>query len=272
MTRLDPREQPFLNDHRIDGTAVLPGVMGVEAFVEAARLPFPELEVLAVEDVAFLAPFKFYRDEPRELEVRVQFRTEGEEIVADCRLSGRRELPGLEAPQETLHFSGQVRLGASAGGSTSRAPAAPPAGSVLAPSDLYAVYFHGPAYQVVGEAWRNGDEVVARFASDLPPNHVPADAPLATRPRLLELCFQAAGAQEIAESGRMGLPHRIARIRFGSGEERGACAVVAPRDPGGPADVTVVDESGRVLVALEGYATVAMAESLDVPTLRSVLS
>ena len=33
-TTLDPVRQPFLDDHRIDGTAVLPGVMGIEAFAE----------------------------------------------------------------------------------------------------------------------------------------------------------------------------------------------------------------------------------------------
>src|SRR6185369_7347450 len=41
-TRLDPKVQPFLDDHRIDGTAVLPGVMGMEAFAEVARLLVPQ--------------------------------------------------------------------------------------------------------------------------------------------------------------------------------------------------------------------------------------
>ena len=35
-TTLDPAIQPFLHDHQIDGTPVLPGVMGIEAFAEAA--------------------------------------------------------------------------------------------------------------------------------------------------------------------------------------------------------------------------------------------
>ena len=66
---LDPAEQPFLDDHRIDGTPVLPGVMGMEAFAEVgALLAPPGLRVAAVEDVAFLAPVKFYRDEPRTLD------------------------------------------------------------------------------------------------------------------------------------------------------------------------------------------------------------
>ena len=35
-TTLDPKAQPFLYDHQIDGIPVLPGVMGIEAFAEAA--------------------------------------------------------------------------------------------------------------------------------------------------------------------------------------------------------------------------------------------
>ena len=68
-TMLDPTVQPFLHDHRIDGTAVLPGVMGIEAFAEAAQWMIPGWHVEAVEDVKFLAPFKFYRDKPRTLTI-----------------------------------------------------------------------------------------------------------------------------------------------------------------------------------------------------------
>ena len=56
QTTLDPTAQPFLNDHRIDGTAVLPGVMGMEFFAEVAGLLAPERYVVAVEDVDFLRP------------------------------------------------------------------------------------------------------------------------------------------------------------------------------------------------------------------------
>ena len=38
---LDPAQQAFLGDHRIDGTPVLPGVMGMEAFAEVASLVAP---------------------------------------------------------------------------------------------------------------------------------------------------------------------------------------------------------------------------------------
>ncbi len=37
-----PPGQPFLHDHCIDGTPVLPGVMGIEAFAEAPCVSFPD--------------------------------------------------------------------------------------------------------------------------------------------------------------------------------------------------------------------------------------
>ncbi|MFQ5584466.1 MAG: SDR family oxidoreductase, partial [Calditrichia bacterium] len=42
---LDPEKQPFLHDHQIGGTPVLPGVMGIEALVEAAKAIFPGLNL-----------------------------------------------------------------------------------------------------------------------------------------------------------------------------------------------------------------------------------
>ncbi len=68
-TTLNPEEQPFLDDHRIDGVPVLPGVMGLEAFAEVARLLAPGWRVTSLEDVYFDSPVKFHRDEPRTLTV-----------------------------------------------------------------------------------------------------------------------------------------------------------------------------------------------------------
>ena len=48
---LDPQQQPFLYNHRIGGTAVLPGVMGLEALASVARLLFPSMHIAAIENV-----------------------------------------------------------------------------------------------------------------------------------------------------------------------------------------------------------------------------
>ena len=153
VTTLDPADQPFLHDHQIDGTPVLPGVMGVEAFAEAALLLHPERCVAAVEDVEFLAPFKFYRNEPRQLTVTCQFTAEGEDLLARCTLLGTRHLPNQPEPEVKVHFTGTVRL-ATSPPELARRAAAPGAGEpAVAADDIYRIYFHGPAYQVLEQAW-----------------------------------------------------------------------------------------------------------------------
>jgi acyl transferase domain-containing protein/NAD(P)-dependent dehydrogenase (short-subunit alcohol dehydrogenase family) len=263
-TTLDPAAQPFLDDHRIDGTAVLPGVMGIEAFAELAGMALPGWRVAAVEDVRFLAAVKFYRDEPRRLLLRARPLADGDDLLADCELSSVRQLAGRPEPQLTTHFTGRVRLSRAAPVAPLRDGAPPaPAGTAAEREDIYRVYFHGAAFQVLERAWRDGDRTIGLLRADLPAGHAPADAPLLMAPRLIELAFQTAGIRELGDSGRMGLPDRVGRVVVpdpadGSGGR--LYAVVGARAAGGAVDAEVVDETGRVIVRLEGYGTVELPD------------
>ena len=258
-TELDPRAQPFLDHHRIDGTAVLPGVMGLEAMAEAARLPFPGLSVAALEGVDFHAPFKFYRDEPRTVVVRVVWEADGEDVLGRCTVLGTRLLVGRDEPEVTTHFTGTVRLVATVADDVRTRSVPLGEAEVVEAPTIYGTYFHGPAYRVLKDAWRAEGTVAGRFERDLPPNHEPAGRPTLVTPRLVELAFQTAGLAEIATTERMGLPFgfdRLELLRAGDGEVECA-AVVHPRD-GGAFDVEVADVDGKVLLALEGYRTAAL--------------
>jgi hypothetical protein len=252
--------QPFLADHRIEGTPVLPGVMGIEAFAELATLLVPDWHVHAVEDVRFLAPFKLYRDEPRRARLEAVLRAEDGSLVADCRLIGIRTLPGQPDPLVTTHFTARIRLGPMAPPVERLAPPQPPDGTGVAAEDVYRIYFHGPAYRVLERVWRDGDRVVGLMAGGLPPGHLPAERPARLAPRLIELCFQTAGIAEIARTGRMGLPDRIEQVIAGAANETvddRLFAVVTARDDGA-FDAHVVDGAGSVHVALRGYRTVEL--------------
>jgi len=271
QTTLDPLTQPFLDHHRIDGTAVLPGVMGMEAFAEVARLLTPDWQVVAVEDVDFRAPLKFYRDKPRTLTITALLRPDRADLVADCSLAADRTLPGSDQPQRTVYFTGSVRL--------SRQPTDPEAGKPVhraedAPTathdDVYRLYFHGPAYQVVAEGWQDDGAAVARFATDLPPNHEPVDLPTVLGPRLVELCFQTAGLWEAGRTGRLALPAHVGSVLLVSTAPKdgdGALLAVA-RAATGDADMqasfdcAVVDDDGRVILRIEDYRTVALPAEL----------
>ena len=257
-TTLDPTEQPFLDDHRIDGTPVLPGVMGMEAFAEAAQLLAPDHRVAGVEDVTFAAPMKFYRDEPRTLTVQAVVQPDGDDLVADCQLVAERLLPGHEHPQRTVHFTGRVRLTTDEPSVATAAPVGDPSGPSMDADRVYSFYFHGPAYQVVEAGWRAGDVAVAALADPLPDNHVPNDRPLLTAPRLVELCFQTAGLWQAGREDVLALPMRVGRARVvGDGTARPLHAHARETEPG-VFDCVVVDTDGNVVVQLDGYRTIPL--------------
>jgi hypothetical protein len=263
-TTLDPKIQPFLQDHQIDGTPVLPGVMGVEAFAEAALCLVPGWHVDAVEDVNFLAPFKFYRSEPRKVTLEVIIHSQGDAPVADCRLIGRRPLPNQAEPQVTTHFTGRVRLTKNAIEATAASAPRWPVGSVVKAADIYRIYFHGPAYQVLKQAWSDGSRMVGEMPETLPSNHLPSDRPTVMTPRLIELCFQTAGIWEMGVEGRMGLPLHIDQVRVERSQELAegrVYAVVTPKH--GSFDAEVVDAKGNRYVQMIGYRTVALPNAID---------
>jgi hypothetical protein len=263
-TVLDPAKQPFLYDHQINRMPVLPGVMGIEAMAETAKLLFPDRYVGAIENVSFLNPFKFYRGQPRTLTIQAGFSLDKEDIIAKCRLLGARTLHGQSEPEITTYFTGSVRLIAKPT-STANEKEAPPmdAGAKIDSSHVYRLYFHGPAYRVITSAWRAGAEVVGLFANDLPPNHEPAELPLAVSPRFVELCFQTASLAGLAFHSRLGLPYAFRELRILASPEtvpQAAFYSVVVPNPDGTYDAKMLDEKGNLYLILRGYRTMDLPD------------
>jgi hypothetical protein len=259
-TVIDPAKQPFLDHHRIDGIPVLPAVMGMEAFAEAARLLAPDRHVVAVEGADFAAPLKFYRDEPREIVVQAVLVPDGEDLVAHARLVAERTLAGQDRPQRTVHFTGRVRLARKPAKAEKSAPPAAATGRTLRPDEVYSFYFHGPAYRVVASAWRAGEGSVAALADPLPDNHRPPELPLLTAPRLVELCFQCAGLWEAGIEGRLALPSHVGRASVLRAPEKakGPLHALARQTGPGTFECSVVDAAGNVIVRLDEYRTIPL--------------
>jgi len=272
---LDPAIQPFLHDHQIDGTPVLPGVMGIEAFAEAAQYLLPGWHVAAIEDVNFLAPFKFYRNEPRAVTIEAAIHPEHDTLLADCRLIGRRSLPNQSEPQVTTHFTARVRL-TKQSSTTEIAPVLGLTdGRVIEATDIYRLYFHGPAYQVVERAWWDGHRMVGLMSKALPANHLPSELPTLIAPRLIELCFQTAGLWEMGTQGRMGLPQHIDYVSslLLPAPEPGATrlyAVVTLHPDHATFDAEVVDAKGNKYLRLNGYRTATVPSGVDAAGLKAL--
>ena len=264
-TTLDPKVQPFLFDHVLDGTPLLPGVMGTETFAEVASLLCPGFNVAAVEDEEFVRPFKFYRMQPSTFHLAASATPAGGgDLLVSATLSSVTQ-PKPEVPAVVrLHFSARVRMTKA----IRKAPtltAHPPSRKKPLPVSreaVYRVYFHGPAYRVLGGVKIDGDTAWGLFARDLPPGADPPGAASLVAPRLVELCFQTAGIWEVAAKERLALPAGLRAVRVWRGEEDAPegdlWAVATAVDGGASFDVRVVDEKGNVFVELLGYRTVAL--------------
>ena len=274
-TMLEPKMQPFFHDHKIDGTPVLPGVMGIEGFAEAATSMVPGWHVEVIEHVKFLAPFKFYRNKSRMVTIKAVFYPQGDAVLADCRLIGSRQLPKQAEPEVTTHFTARVRLTKETPDAVTVPALNLPAGHIIEATDIYRLYFHGPAYQVIERAWWDGRRMIGLMARDLPPNHLPSEMPTEISPRLIELCFQTAGLWEMGIQGRMGLPQHIDRISSSlppalipAGTRLYAVVTLDPAHGG--FDAEVVDMQGNLYLQINGYRTAALPDAVDAEHLKAL--
>jgi hypothetical protein len=266
-TTLDPKVEPFLRDHAIQGTPVMPGVMGLEAFAQAALLLLPGSTVTGFRDVRFLAPLKFYRLEPHTFTILLTVSPRaGGGWLARCLLKSRRALSGNSLPdQEKVHFTANVLLSPAA---PQRLPLEGPpasAGEAIGRDTIYRAFFHGPAFQVLETVQIDGGCATGWFRPGLPPGFSTPGVKTAAAPRLVELCFQTAGMWEMKSRERFALPASIAALDLypaaGSAGER-VCAQtsVSPGESGFDARVLAAD--GEVCLTLSGYRTTVLPQGM----------
>ncbi|WP_149831317.1 type I polyketide synthase, partial [Streptomyces tailanensis] len=160
--RLSLRNHPWLADHAVLGTVLLPAT----ALIEIALRAGGELASPVLEEFTVTAPLTLSEDADVDIQVTV-----GEEQADGRRelvVSGRPALPDEEADW-TIHAQG-VLTGA-AEPADAAAPAPPGTGEPVPVADLYdrlaeRGYGYGPAFQGLTAAWRAGGELHAEVALD----------------------------------------------------------------------------------------------------------
>ncbi|HTX89629.1 MAG TPA: SDR family oxidoreductase [Anaerolineales bacterium] len=272
---LDPKEQPFLYDHSLNGIPVLPGVMGIEGFSIAAKHISSVLasgkagfEVSKLEDIHFLAAFKFYRNEPRRVTWIVRAVREQAGLVVYVTLESTRALK-TRADEHMRHFSGKVLLvpqQAEVKETLSKAPKWNGSYTVKS-DDIYKLYFHGPAFQVLEGVQRSPDGLLGKLNKKLP-SITSQEHELVSTPTLVELCFQTAGIWEIGKTGTLALPRSIESLTLYRQNVNGVAiyAEVKPvqTESGGlHFDARVVDAKGRLYLELKEYRTVPLGSSME---------
>ena len=92
-----------------------------------------------------------------------------------------------------------------------------------------------------------------------------------TLPRLAELCFQTAGLLEAAEYGRLALPQHVDCLELVADPPDGPLYATATFSGDG-FDCVVQDAAGTVVLAIDGYRTVAIPATVPADIRRGLAS
>ncbi|MFD9127313.1 type I polyketide synthase, partial [Kitasatospora sp. NPDC059571] len=259
--RLSVQSHPWLADHAVMGSVLLPGT----AFVELAIRAGDQVGCGVLEELTLEAPLVL----PERGGVQLRL------ALAGVDEAGRRTLSLHSRPEDAADGELWTRhaTGVLAPGSTAAAPAFdlaewPPNGAVPVPvDDLYerlaaAGFGYGPVFQGLRAAWRHDGETYAEIR--LPESAHEDAEQYGLHPALLDAALHALGL-DIAEGGAADGPRR-ARIPFSWNGvtlyAAGATALRLRLSEAGQdtASLLLADETGRPVAAVETLVSREVSE------------
>ncbi|MFD0270373.1 type I polyketide synthase [Streptomyces sp. NPDC127106] len=246
--RLSLRTQPWLADHRVAGTVLVPGAALVELAVRAGD----HAGCGRLDDLILEAPLVLPETGGRQLRL----------AVAEPDTDGRRAFQVYSRPEQAAPDEPWTRH---ADGTLAPEPADtdgqaleewPPAGAVERPVDeLYPGFDaiglgYGPAFRNLRRAYRLGDEVFAEVALD--DDRLPEAAPYGLHPALLDAALHAVALGEFFPDGPQGarLPFSWDGVRL---HAAGAAALRVRMAPAGRDAVALAlwDATGRPVLTVD---------------------
>ena len=274
--RLSLSTHPWLRDHAVNDTVLVPGT----AFVEIALAAGAQMGCGTLDELTLEAPLVI--GEHRAVQVQVDVSESDEDGCRRLAIHSREEAEdGAPEANWTRHAGGVLAIATMDPGPDLDALAEetwPPPGTEAI--DVHTLYDrlaatgfgYGPAFQAVAAAWRRGDEVFAELRLD---EETAAEAPrFRMHPALLDSAFHASFPDGDGEGGHESpaLPFTLGGVRVHSPGP----ASMRVRLTGSVDERTLrvdgVDESGMPVLTLESLVvrpvdTAALRRSAGVDSL-----
>ncbi len=249
---LSPADHPWLADHRVDDTVIVPAT----ALADLAVLVGRQVGCDALAELLLEAPLVLAGDRGVRLQVTVggpddAGRREVAVYTGDEDAEWVRHAAGVLAPADADAAPGPD-LAADVADLTEAWP--PPGADAVDVSALYdgmadMGFGYGPAFQGIEAAWQRGDEVFAEVALD--EDHAGDADRFGVHPALFDAALHgyALLGVEGAEPGSVSLPFSLAGVRIhraGAGSLR-----VRLARAGGGVTVTAVDPVGNLVASVD---------------------
>ncbi|MEA3307473.1 MAG: SDR family NAD(P)-dependent oxidoreductase, partial [Elusimicrobiota bacterium] len=203
-------DDPYLLDHAINGTPLVPGVMGIETFAQTAAFTLGK-NPKALKDIRFQLPIKLLKNKPARIKITAE--KEGEEIGMKME-SDFINSKGVKLGKTRTHFKGKFSETFNSKWDSIEKPAIPNKNKYKINSeDIYKVYFHGPSFQVLdGIISLEKDKVLGVFKTPKMPLWQTKHEKLLAHPMAIEAAFQTCGYRDIHFESKMALPDSVDEI------------------------------------------------------------
>ena len=252
---------PYLADHAIEGTPYVPGVMGIETFMETATALTGEVPQ-GLKDVHFYLPIKLLRNRPQA--VRVIGKAAGNEASMEIE-SDFINSKGVKMGNTRRHFTAHTLGSFVSTWDSVKAEAMTGLNAPMSVSkeEIYKKYFHGPSFQVLaGIVHVDKHASLAVYHTTPRPQWNDGPRTLLANPMLIEAAFQCCGFQDMSIEHKMTLPDGIAEVAVLNKQVPPAQLYLYGVNRGNTADgktlhdAYVFDAQGNVWVEIHGYQAI----------------
>ncbi len=253
---------PYLADHAIEGTPYVPGVMGLETFMQTATALGGQVPQ-GLKEVHFYLPIKLLRNRPQA--VRVIGKNEHGDIYMEIE-SDFINSKGIKMGNTRRHFTAHALESGFV--STWKdvkdfIPLDKHTVPQITQAEIYQKYFHGPSFQVLGGIlYSDKDSSLAVYHTAPQPQWTDGPKVLLSNPMLIEAAFQCCGFRDMTFENKMTLPDAIKEIAIFKREVPPAQLYLYGKFKGLTAegkslhDAYVFDEQGQVWIEIHGYQAI----------------
>ena len=270
--RLSLKSHPWLRDHAVMDTPLMPGT----GFIELALAAAQRVGLATLEDLTLQAPLLLDDQGAVQLQITVSGPDpEGRSQISiySCPQGSSEDDPGLQ--EWTCHASGVLGSDGDDAQGAAESPLAselqglaempwPPEGAQQLQGEfLYdrlaeAGYNYGPSFQGLGQAWRVGDELYVEAALDS--EHAPEAEGFCMHPALLDAALHALAlsALEQEKTGDVEVPFSFGGVRL---HGRGASSLRVRLSAGADGEglsLLALDHSGEPVLSIDSLKTRAI--------------
>ncbi|MHA1828056.1 MAG: SDR family NAD(P)-dependent oxidoreductase [Candidatus Heimdallarchaeaceae archaeon] len=204
---LSTENNNFMNDHRIQNTPVLPGVMGLEMFGELYSLISRKIP-RCFKNVEFNSAVKLAENEPKE--ILVEYSPGNQELALKSIF-----IPKIKQLQkkEKLHFKAIVSFSESKRRKRKKQSIIVPLVGLLNREEIYSLFFHGKSFQILDKLLELKEEkAITRIVLPKKKLFKEKEKKPIIQPLLIEAALQTAGLYDLILKGNLSLPSKIEEV------------------------------------------------------------